>query len=103
MTYLGGPPLRRYLLVYARHESARASSLSIIPAMTIAVTVISMLVIGWISDRVWRHKPFVISASLLFAASMAAPLAWPTLPALFIQNIVGGLGPAVIWRLIGRC
>ncbi|MEU9954103.1 MFS transporter, partial [Streptomyces sp. NPDC047939] len=80
---------------YIRPALSVSEATRLIPVMTLAVipgTVVSMLVTGRWSDRIGRRKPFVIGASALFAISMVVPLAWPTLPALFIQNIVGGLG-----------
>ncbi|MER6327304.1 MFS transporter [Streptomyces coelicoflavus] len=80
---------------YIRPALSTQESLDLIPLMTLTVlpgTVVSMLVTGRWSDRIGRRKPFVIGASALFAISMAVPLMWPTLPAMFIQNILGGLG-----------
>ncbi|WP_425839276.1 MFS transporter [Streptomyces fractus] len=64
------------------------------PIMTMVAlpgTLIAMVVAGRWSDRIGRRKPFVIWASVLCAASMLVPLIWPSLPALFIQSIVGGV------------
>lgn len=79
---------------YIRPALSTSEATELIPLMTLAVlpgTVVSMLVTGTWSDRIGRRKPFVIGASVLFAVSMAVPLAWPTLAALFVQNIVGGV------------
>ncbi|MFJ9085512.1 MFS transporter [Streptomyces sp. NPDC102384] len=80
---------------YIQPALSAAEATRLVPVLAIVVlpgTVVSMLVTGRWSDRIGRRKPFVIGASALFAASMAVPLVWPALPALFIQNIVGGLG-----------
>ncbi|MGW5603832.1 MFS transporter [Streptomyces rochei] len=80
---------------YIRPALSTAEATRLIPLMTIAIipgTVVSMLVTGRWSDKIGRRKPFVIGASALFSVSMAVPLVWPTLPALFVQNILGGLG-----------
>jgi MFS family permease len=53
-------------------------------------TLVALVLSGRFSDRVGRRKPFVIAASLLMAASMAVPLASPTLVALFVQAVVAG-------------
>ncbi|WP_026338724.1 MFS transporter [Nocardiopsis sp. CNS-639] len=79
---------------YIQPALSTEEALRLIPVMTAAVipgTVISMLVTGTWSDRVGRRKPFVISASALFAVSMAVPLLWPTLESLIIQNVLGGI------------
>lgn len=52
---------------------------------------VAMVVAGRWSDRIQRRKPFVIGASLLLAASMLVPLVWPTLIALYVQAVVGGV------------
>lgn len=74
-------------------SAAEAAQISPFLAMVgIPGTVIALLVAGWWSDKVGRRKPFVIGATFLIAGSMFIPLLSPTLPALFIQGVVAGLG-----------
>jgi MFS family permease len=54
-------------------------------------TLLGMVVTGRWSDRIMRRKPFVIGASFLLAASMIVPFLWPTLTALYVQFVVGGV------------
>lgn len=54
-------------------------------------TLIAMVIAGRWSDRIRRRKPFVIGASVLLAASALVPMAWPTLTALYVQAVVGGI------------
>jgi MFS family permease len=54
-------------------------------------TLLGMVVTGQWSDRIMRRKPFVIGASFLLAASMIVPFLWPTLTALYVQFVVGGV------------
>nr|AGU09727.1 Major Facilitator Superfamily [uncultured organism] len=55
-------------------------------------TLIAMYVSGRWSDKIGRRKPFVVAAALIMAASFLVPFISPTLPALFIQVIVTGVG-----------
>lgn len=57
----------------------------------IPATLIAVAISGRLSDRIGRRKPFVVVASLLMAASLAIPLFWPALPALFIQVVITGI------------
>ncbi|MBC5763204.1 MFS transporter [Ramlibacter albus] len=68
-----------------------ATTVSLLHLAAVPGTLLAMVVAGRWSDRVMRRKPFVIGASFLLAASMAVPLAWPALPALYIQFVVGGV------------
>lgn len=60
-------------------------SLAGIPAILVAVSLS-----GRLSDRLGRRKPFIVLASLVMAGSMAVPLMFPTLPALFVQAVLTG-------------
>ncbi|NTZ43188.1 MFS transporter [Altererythrobacter sp. SALINAS58] len=70
-------------------EAAETAPLLLVAALP--GILIAMFLSGRLSDRLAKRKPFVIASSLLFAASMAVPLIWPTLPALFAQTIVAGV------------
>jgi MFS family permease len=70
-------------------EAARTAPLLQLAALP--GTLIAMVIAGRWSDRIRRRKPFVIGASLLLATSMLVPLAWPSLVALYLQAIVGGI------------
>jgi MFS family permease len=52
---------------------------------------VALVISGRLSDKVGRRKPLVIAASLLMAVSMAVPLLWPTLIALFIETVGASL------------
>jgi MFS family permease len=54
-----------------------------------------MVVSGRWSDKIGRRKPFVVTASIILAASFLVPFAWPSVPAMFVQSIVGGFGLGV--------
>ncbi|GAB3613182.1 MFS transporter [Humibacter ginsengisoli] len=55
-------------------------------------TLIAMFVTGRWSDKIGRRKPFVVAAGLLMGGSFLIPFISPTLPAMFIQVIITGLG-----------
>ncbi|MGN9847201.1 MFS transporter [Nonomuraea sp. H19] len=74
-------------------SAAKAAQLA--PLMLVAAlpaTLLSMAIAGRFSDRLQRRKPFVIAAALILAVGLLVPWVWPTLPAMFIQAVVGGLG-----------
>jgi MFS family permease len=56
-----------------------------------ALSMLSTILAGRLSDRIGRRKPFVIASSLILAASFVIPIVSPTLPALFVQAAVSGL------------
>jgi MFS family permease len=72
-----------------------AQTAPIIQFAALPGTLLAMYVGGIWSDRIKRRKPFVVIACALLAVSFVVPLAWPAIPALFIQAIVGGLGLGV--------
>lgn len=79
---------------YIQPALSAAEATRIAPLLLVAALpgiLIAMAVSGRLSDKFGRRKPFVIGSSLLFAVSMAVPLVWPTLPALFVQTILAGV------------
>ncbi len=53
-------------------------------------TLLAVVIVGNLSDRVGRRKIFVVAASMLMAVSFLIPLISPTLPALFVQVVIAG-------------
>jgi MFS family permease len=51
----------------------------------------AVLIAGRLSDKLQKRRSFVIFSSVLMGLSMLIPIVSPTLPALFIQAIVGGI------------
>ncbi|MBC7702427.1 MAG: MFS transporter [Rhodoferax sp.] len=68
-----------------------AKTIALLHLAALPGTMLAMVATGRWSDRIMRRKPFVIFASLLLAASMAVPFALPTLTALYVQFVVGGI------------
>lgn len=93
--YTVSSALSLYMLQsYVQPGLSAEEATSLAPLFAIAglpFTVIAVIFAGRISDKVGRRKPFIIVASLLMALSMAIPLISPTVPALFIQGILGAL------------
>ncbi|GAA3605607.1 MFS transporter [Nonomuraea rosea] len=79
---------------YIRPALSAAEATGLVPLLTLAGlpgTLVALAVSGRISDKVGRRKPFVVGASLLMAGSMLIPLLSPTLTALFVQTVLGGI------------
>jgi MFS family permease len=74
-------------------EAARIQPLIQLAGLPAAL--IGMVVSGRWSDKIGRRKPFVVAASIIAAASFLFPLAWPTVPAMFVESIVGSFGLGV--------
>jgi MFS family permease len=81
--------LQSYIQPALSAEEA-ARTMPLISLVAMPATVLSMFVSGWWSDRIGKRKPIVVGASLAFAASLTLPLLVPTLPAMFVQVIIGG-------------
>lgn len=74
-------------------SAAQATALSPLVAVAgVPFTILAVVFAGRISDRIGRRKPFVIIAALVMAVSMLVLVVWPTVPAIFIQTIVGAFG-----------
>ncbi|RJL35862.1 MFS transporter [Bailinhaonella thermotolerans] len=79
---------------YIRPALSAEEATRMAPLLAVAsvpCTVIAMIVVGRWSDRVGRRKPFVFWSSVLCALSMIVPMVWPTLPALFVQQVISAL------------
>jgi MFS family permease len=79
---------------YIHPALSQTEATAIIPYLALSslpATMVAIAVVGRISDRVGRRKPFIMAAGLLMAVAMIVPLLSPTLPALFVQTILTGL------------
>lgn len=75
----------------AMNAAEAAKAVSLLNLAALPGTVLAMVIAGRWSDRIMRRKPFVIGASFLLAASMIPPLVWPTLAALYMKFVIGGI------------
>ncbi|MEN2742849.1 MFS transporter [Microbacterium sp. X-17] len=93
--YTVSTALALYMLQsYVRPTLSVEAATGLVPLLSLAGvpgTLIAVIVVGRISDRIGRRKPFVIAASILMSLSMIVPFVWPAVPALFIQAIAAGI------------
>ncbi|MGW4031259.1 hypothetical protein ACWEFL_18415 [Streptomyces sp. NPDC004838] len=40
--------------------------------------------VGWLTDRSGRRKPYVVGSTVVMCWGMAVPLIWPTWPAMIV-------------------
>ncbi|MEV8403806.1 MFS transporter [Streptomyces niveus] len=79
----------------ALSEKEAAQTAPLMQLAGLPAALIGMVVSGRWSDKIGRRKPFVVSASIILAVSFLIPFAWPTVPAMFVQAVVGGFGLGV--------
>ena len=86
--------LQSYIRPGVSLERANALAL-LLQASALPLMLVGLLLSGRWSDKLGRRKPFVIWSSVGLAVAIAIPLLWPTLPAMFAMNIIGGacMGP----------
>ncbi|WP_405876578.1 MFS transporter [Streptomyces sp. NBC_00005] len=78
---------------YVKPALSVSEATKLVPLLALTAlpaTVVAIVVAGPLSDRLKRRKSFVFAASVLMAASMAIPLFFPTVAALFVQAVVAG-------------
>jgi len=77
-------------------SAAEAAQMSpLLQVVALPATMLGMAVSGKLSDKLHRRKPFVIAAAVIIALGFIVPWVWPSLPAMFIQAAMGGLGLGV--------
>jgi MFS family permease len=79
---------------YVRPALSAAEATGLVPIISLIgmpFTIVAVLVAGKLSDKLGRRKVFVVTASVLMAASFVVPIVWPTLTALFIQAVLAGV------------
>ena len=74
---------------------SKDQSLSMLPQLALVSLVgitISILLSGWLSDRLERRKPFVVASSLVSAVGVLLPFLVPTPTGMLAFSFVAGLG-----------
>ena len=74
---------------------SQKQALATIPMMALcsfAGIAVSIVISGWLSDRVGRRKPFVVASSLIAGASAIIPILSPTLTGILAYCVVSGVG-----------
>lgn len=72
--------------------SRAAGAVALLVAVYTGGLLLTVVVSGWLSDRLRRRRIFVIGAAAVIAAGTGLVAAWPTWPAALIAAIVQGLG-----------
>jgi len=83
---------------YIKPALSVTQATQLVPVLAVCgmpLMLVALMICGRLSDKIGKRKPFVIAASLAMAIGMAVPLLSPTLPALFIQAILAGIGMGI--------
>ncbi|MCU1682782.1 MAG: hypothetical protein JWQ81_3521 [Amycolatopsis sp.] len=72
-----------------------AQTIPLIQLAGLPAALIGMVISGRWSDKIGRRKPFVVAASIIAAVSFLVPFGWPTVPAMFVESVVGSFGLGV--------
>jgi MFS family permease len=97
--YSASTALSLYMMQsYIKPALSITEATQLAPLLAIAglpLMLVAIMISGKLSDKVGKRKPFVIVASITMAVGMAVPLLLPTLPALFIQAVLGGIAMGI--------
>jgi MFS family permease len=69
-----------------------AQTAPLLQFVALPTTLLAMYISGRWSDKISRRKPFVVAAGLIMGVSFLIPFFSPTLPAMFIQVAITGIG-----------
>lgn len=72
--------------------SQAAQAVALLVGVYTGGLLLTVVVAGWLSDRVRRRRVFVVGAAVVIAAGTALVAAWPSWTAVLIAAIVQGLG-----------
>ena len=93
--YSASTALSFYMLQsYIQPGLSAAAATKILPFLGMSGApgmLIGIFIVGKLSTKMDKRKPFVITASILMATSFVVPLLWPSLTAMFIQAAMSGL------------
>jgi MFS family permease len=81
--------LQDYIGLSEKKALATVPELAIVSLVGIAI---SILLSGWLSDRIGRRKPFVIASSLISAVGVCVPFFIPSLNGMLAYAFITGLG-----------
>jgi MFS family permease len=82
-----------------RDEATSTQSLLIAAALPGSLA--AMALAGRLTDRWGRRKPLLVGSALVVAGAMLVPLAWPSVPAMYVQAVVGGAALGV-YLVVGQ-
>ncbi|BDZ49798.1 MFS transporter [Frondihabitans sucicola] len=66
--------------------------IGVISLASLATTVVSVLLAGFLSDRLGRRKVFIYIASVLMIVGLAMPLLMPTVTGMLVMSAINGFG-----------
>ncbi|MCR6488460.1 MFS transporter [Amycolatopsis sp. OK19-0408] len=67
-------------------------TIGLLSLASLATTLVSIPLSGWLSDRLGRRKIFVYFASVTLAAGLLVPLVAPTVTGMVVSGVIQGLG-----------
>jgi MFS family permease len=68
------------------------AQIGVISLASLATTVVSVALAGWLSDRLGRRKVFIYLASVLMIVGLAMPLLTPTITGMLLMSAINGFG-----------
>lgn len=68
------------------------AQIGVISLASLATTVVSVALAGWLSDRLGRRKVFIYLASVLMIVGLAMPLLMPTVTGMLLMSAINGFG-----------
>lgn len=88
-----------FFLADAVHYPDPDTGLLIMMGLYGVALVIGGLVVGSVSDRIGRRKPFVLGASVIMAAAAVVLVLWQTWPAALAASPLLGIGFGAYWAV----
>ncbi|MFE2044600.1 MFS transporter [Streptomyces sp. NPDC059477] len=90
----GGP---LYFLLYLLEDHIgyggdAAEAVAVLALLIAAPPLLAGPLVGWLTDRSGRRKPYVIGSTVVMCVGMAVPLIWPTWPAMIVFVVLLGTG-----------
>ena len=68
------------------------SAIGLLSLASLATTVVSVSLAGWLSDKLGRRKVFIYVASVLMVVGLSIPLIAPNLTGMLVMSAVNGFG-----------
>ena len=78
-----------------------AAGVATLGVVSLPAILISMVLGGWISDRIGRRKVVVLVGGLLMAVALLIPFLIPTMTGMYIYSFINGLGFGVYMSVDG--
>jgi MFS family permease len=96
LMFTGYFPVQTFMLYLLQDYIALGdSAVAAVPALGLANlvgSIVGTLAAGVLVQRTNRTKPIIYGASALIVVALAAPLVWPSLPAMLVYSALAGFG-----------